>query len=244
MHSIPRRIQKATIPSKTVILNPTFLVCAEYTIGINEIVTKKSARPVKYDLVTKLSDEDEYEGEADNEEKEDNDDEEEDEIWNSIKDLSEEELAEEEADIHEAHGIMWEEMWEEYRARAKQGHVIEIILKVIRPRSFLKAPSGKAVFKVELVDSSEVILSVGKRMWQIRIPAECWDGIPNFLANKGWVLIGAKHDQPSREGSVDEYVKRFTHGVSAASYVVPILERIYLVEVDRREPNRIRLIDC
>jgi len=172
------------------------------------------------------------------------DDEAYDEIWNLIKDLSEEELAEEEADIHEAHGIMWEEMWEEYRARAKQGHAMEIILKVIRPGSSLKTPSGKAVFKVEAVDSSQVILSVGKRRWQIRVPADCWNGIPGFLANKGWVLIGARHDQPSPEGSVDEYVKRFTHGVSAASYVVPILERIYLVQVDRREPNKIRLIDC
>jgi len=80
--------------------------------------------------VTKLRDDDEYQDE------EDNNDEEEDEIWSTIKDLSEEELAEEEADWHEYHGILWEEMWEEYRARAKQGHVTEIILKVMRPGSF------------------------------------------------------------------------------------------------------------
>ena len=54
-------------------------------------------------------------------------------------------------------------------------------------------------------------------------------------------MIGATHGRPP-SGSFDEYLQQFTHGTSAASYVVPILEKIGLVQVDRKRPQKIRLV--
>jgi len=118
--------------------------------------------------------------------------------------------------------------------------VMDRILSKIPPGTVLKTPSGRASFEVEHVDSGGVMLRVGDG-WPIYAPKDCWEGIPDFLRGRGWVLIGATHGEPPH-GSLDDYLQQFTHGTSAASYVAPILERILLVKVDRRKPSKIRLV--
>lgn len=77
--------------------------------------------------------------------------------------------------------------------------------------------------------------------WPIHIPKDCWEGIPDFLRGRGWVLIGVTHGEPPH-GTLDDYLQQFTHGTSEASYVPPILERILLVQLDRSKPNKIHLV--
>ncbi|MEM2915631.1 MAG: hypothetical protein QXH91_09595 [Candidatus Bathyarchaeia archaeon] len=119
--------------------------------------------------------------------------------------------------------------------------VIERVVKAIRPGASFITPSGRSKFVVERVDYDGIKLRVGQG-WPISIKTECLQGIPSFLKGKGWVRIGATHGQPP-EGSLDEYLQKFTYGVSAASDVVPILEKIGIVEVNRKRPYRIRLIE-
>ena len=119
--------------------------------------------------------------------------------------------------------------------------VMDRILSMVSQGTVLRTPSGRASFKVERVDSEGVMLRVGAG-WPIRISKDCWEGVSDFLSRKGWVLIGATHGEPPR-GSLDDYLQRFTHGVSAASYVVPILERILLVQVKRSKPSKICLVE-
>ena len=119
--------------------------------------------------------------------------------------------------------------------------VMSRILSKISPGTVLRTPTGRASFKVEQVDSKGVMLRVGAG-WPLRISKDCWEGVPDFLSGEGWVLIGATHGEPPR-GSLDDYLQRFTHGVSAASYVVPILERVLLVQVKRSKPSKIRLVE-
>ena len=119
--------------------------------------------------------------------------------------------------------------------------VMDRILSKISPGTVLITPSGRASFKVEHIDSEGVMLSVGSG-WPIHISKACWEGIPDFLRGRGWVLIGATHGEPSH-GSLDDYLQRYTHGTSVASYVVPILERVLLVQVDSSKPGKIRLVE-
>jgi len=116
------------------------------------------------------------------------------------------------------------------------------ILRRIAPGTELKTPSRRVPFIVEKVDLGGVTLRVGRTGTKISIPAECWEGIPDFLRGKGWVLIGAVHGKPHK-GSLEDYLQRFTHGTSVASYVVPILEKASIVQVDRRRPGKVRLIN-
>lgn len=118
--------------------------------------------------------------------------------------------------------------------------VIERIVNAINPGASFITPSGRSKFVVERVDYDGIKLRVGQG-WHISIKAERLRGIPSFLKGKGWVRIGATHGQPP-EGSLDEYLQKFTYGVSAASYLVPILEKIGIVEVNQKRPYGIRLI--
>jgi len=120
-------------------------------------------------------------------------------------------------------------------------HVMDRILSKIPPGSLLRTPSGRASFMVEHVDARGVTLRVGAG-WTIYVPKDCWEGIPDFLRGRGWVLIGATHGDPPRD-SLDDYLQQFTHGTSAASYVASILERILLVQIDRHKPSKIRLLE-
>lgn len=119
--------------------------------------------------------------------------------------------------------------------------VIKRIMDQILPGTVLKTPSERSSFRVESIDSGGVMMRVGAG-WPIYVPKDCWEGIPDFLRGRGWVLVGATHGTPPR-GSLDDYLQRFTHGTSSASYVVPILERILLVQVKRSKPSQIRLIE-
>jgi len=123
--------------------------------------------------------------------------------------------------------------------------VMDIVLKMIKPGEVFRTPSGSATFIVEKVVEDGVVFKVGvRRQLEITVSADCLNDVPMFLERKGWVLVGARHDRSSPKGSFDEYLKRFAEprGISAASYVVPILERILLVQVDTRDHHRIRLI--
>lgn len=106
----------------------------------------------------------------------------------------------------------------------------------------LETPSKRRPFKILRIDSSGVVVEVGASKTPIPIPANCLNGIPDFLRGKGWVEIGATHQPPAPpRGSLDEYLQDYTRNISVASYVVPILERILLVEVDRTSPAKVRL---
>ena len=121
-------------------------------------------------------------------------------------------------------------------------NIIERIAKLIRPEEeLLKTPSGRSTFMIEAINSDGIKIRVGKG-WPILVKAECLRGIPSFLEGKGWVIIGSTHGKPPA-GSLDEYLQKYTHGVSVASYVVPILERIGIIEVNRKRPYRLRLIE-
>jgi hypothetical protein len=112
--------------------------------------------------------------------------------------------------------------------------------ETIRIGSPLKTPSGYAEFTVSNIRSNEVILEIGETKNELRIPAACFEGAPDFLRDKGWIRISAKHGEANVD-TFDGYVQGFTRGISAASYVAPILEEAGIVEIDRSRPAKLRL---
>ena len=121
--------------------------------------------------------------------------------------------------------------------------VFEKVTREIRAGMALRTPVRNAPFTIDSKDAKHIVFLVGTTT-RIKIPRACWDGIPNFLRGKGWVKIGAKHDvAPS--GTFEEYLDQYwsegkSHA-SGASYVVPVLEHLGIVEVDHRIPSKIKL---
>lgn len=106
--------------------------------------------------------------------------------------------------------------------------------------SVLRTPSGNAEFTMSNIRSNEVVIEIGKKKAELRIPATCFEVVPDFLRDKGWIRISSTHGT-ANVGTFDEYVQGFTHGTSAASYVAPILEEAGIVEIDRSRPAKLRL---
>jgi hypothetical protein len=84
------------------------------------------------------------------------------------------------------------------------------------------------------------------RKTNIEVSKQCWDGIPDFLKNKGWVLIGANHVVTDEldEGTLEKYLRKCTKSKSKhsqGSYVAPLLEHLGIVEVDHQRPSKVRL---
>ena len=120
---------------------------------------------------------------------------------------------------------------------------MSIIIKItqkIPVNSVIETPSGRSQFKIYHIDADRVMIQIGKKGNVLTIPASCFEEALGFLRGKGWIRIGAVHDV-AHKGAFDEYVQRFTHGTSAASYVAPILEKIGVVDIDRKRPAKIRL---
>ena len=121
--------------------------------------------------------------------------------------------------------------------------VMDVLASKLRPGTTLHTPARRKEFVVESISPIRVTLRVGpKGKSQIRIRAECWNGIPQFLQGTGeeWVKIGAVHEK-SKPKTLEEHTDRFV-SASAASYVAAVLERVGIVEIDRHKPCRVRLI--
>jgi hypothetical protein len=103
----------------------------------------------------------------------------------------------------------------------------------------LETSSGEQ-FNVTHVDSEKVLIVTGKKPSILKIPASALEETPDFLRGKGWLRIGATHEN-SEESTLDSFLKRFSSGTSWASYVAPLLELAEIVDLDRKRPAKIRL---
>lgn len=105
----------------------------------------------------------------------------------------------------------------------------------------IKTPSGRSTFTVYHIDGLRVMVQTGKNDSIITIPAQCFEDIPKYLNNKGWMKIGATH-QKDKEETLDSFIKKYTSGTSAASYVAPILELCGIIKIDRNRPAKVKLV--
>lgn len=119
--------------------------------------------------------------------------------------------------------------------------IIEKLKTKIVPGTIMRTPSGRAGFEIERVNDDGVTFRVGVGKWKTKVPAKCWEGIPAYLRGRGWVRIGASHET-AETGTLEAYLDQVVK-TSSSSYVVPVLEKIGIVEVDYNRPAKIRLIE-
>ena len=111
----------------------------------------------------------------------------------------------------------------------------------VSPDALFQTPSRRSSFIYKKSSQSKVYLEVGDSRTKISIPSLCFDTLPEYLEGKGWVRIGATHGMPP-QGSIDEYLQQLTGGLSVASYVLPILEELDIIEFNSTRPMKARYL--
>lgn len=120
-------------------------------------------------------------------------------------------------------------------------NVMRILMGKLKDGDKLGTPARSKEFTVEHISGAEVVLLIGKGR-ETKIPAECLNGIPNFLRGKDWVEIGAIHDYNCKPGSLEDYINNSKpEKTSVGNYVASILEHAGIVDIDRRPPSKVRL---
>lgn len=109
----------------------------------------------------------------------------------------------------------------------------------------LKTPSLNKPFTVKAVEADRVVFFI--KTMEIAVSKDSWNGLPDFLKDKSWVKIGAKHEASPYvdDFTLEKYLRKTTESKSKhsqASYVAPLLEYLRIVQVDRDRPTKIRLI--
>ena len=119
----------------------------------------------------------------------------------------------------------------------------DVLVQKLSGDTELKTPGG-ADFEVERVEQARLILRVGKIRFPLYLRLSCLDELAkecNRLPPNQWMRIGAIHGTPD-SSTLDSIVQKYTGGTSAASYLASILEYIEVAEINRKRPQRIRLL--
>jgi hypothetical protein len=66
------------------------------------------------------------------------------------------------------------------------------------------------------------------------------DGEPDLLRARDWVLIGSVYSTDSRQGSLDEHLKRYLKRATAG-WVAVVLETAAVITIDRSRPAQVKL---
>lgn len=120
-------------------------------------------------------------------------------------------------------------------------NVMRILMGKLKDGDILVTPVQGKEFIVKHISEVEVILVIGKSR-RTAIPAECLNGIPNFLKGMDWVEIGAIHDYVCKPGTLEDYINDSKpEKTSVGNYVASILEHAGIVDIDRKPPSKVRL---
>lgn len=120
------------------------------------------------------------------------------------------------------------------------GPVEKAVRGAISPGDQLSTPSGRGHFAVARYTADGLVLLLGEKEAWTPLPWRALEEAPHFLRGRGWVLIGSVYSMESRQGSLDEYLKRFLKRATAG-WVAVVLERAAVITVDRSRPARIKL---
>jgi hypothetical protein len=83
-------------------------------------------------------------------------------------------------------------------------------------------------------------LLLGEKQAWTPLPWRALEEVPSFLRARDWVLIGSVYSMDSRQGSLDEHLKRFLKRATAG-WVAVVLETAAVITIDRSPPARVRL---
>ena len=110
----------------------------------------------------------------------------------------------------------------------------------ITPGDVLATPSGRGQFTIARYTTDSLVLLLGENEARTPLPWRALEEIPDFLRGRNWVLIGGVYSTGSRQGSLDEHLKRYKKTVTAG-WVAVVLEKAAVITIDRSRPAQIKL---
>lgn len=105
----------------------------------------------------------------------------------------------------------------------------------------LHTPTRRQPFRVGRIDSTGVVLLLGRKEAHTLLTWGCLEGvIPYLRRHGGEAEIGGRYDTAPHEGTLDEYLKGFVNRATAG-WVAALLEAAGMVEIVREHPARVKL---
>lgn len=121
------------------------------------------------------------------------------------------------------------------------GPVRRAVRSRIAHGELLATPVQGRPFKVLEVDDKGVVLLLGAQEARTALSWECLEGVPLFLSGRGWVEIGSRFETVADPTTLDGYLKQWIKRATAG-WVAVVLERAGVLEIDRTQPARVRLL--
>lgn len=122
------------------------------------------------------------------------------------------------------------------------GKVEGAIRAAVHPGMTMYTPTQHEPFEVERIDAAGVALLLGKDRTRTDLPWNCWEGIPGYIARLGGdIRIGGQYKVEGNPGTLDAYLKPWSHGRATAGWVAVVLETAGVVEIVHVRPARVRL---
>jgi hypothetical protein len=120
------------------------------------------------------------------------------------------------------------------------GRVENAVRTAITPGDVLATPSGRGRFTVARYTTDSLVLLLGEKEAWTPLPWRALEEIPDLLRAHDWVLIGSVYSTDSRQGSLDEHLKRYLKRATAG-WVAVLLEKAAVITIDRSRPAQIKL---
>jgi hypothetical protein len=124
--------------------------------------------------------------------------------------------------------------------RSMAGRVESAVRTAITPGDVLATPSGRGRFTLARYTTDSLVLLLGEKEAWTPLPWRALEEIPDLLRTRNWVLIGSVYSTDSRQGSLDEYLKRYLKRATAG-WVAVVLEKAAVITIDRSRPAQIKL---
>jgi hypothetical protein len=124
--------------------------------------------------------------------------------------------------------------------RSVTGPVEKAVRGAVSPGDQLSTPSGRGRFTVARCTADGLVLLLGEKQAWTPLPWRALEEVPDFLRGRDWVLISGVYSTGSRQGSLDEHLKRFLKRATAG-WVAVVLETAAVITIDRSPPARVRL---
>jgi hypothetical protein len=100
-------------------------------------------------------------------------------------------------------------------------------------------PARAAPFVVAAVDDDGIVILLGAQETPTRIRWSALEEVVTSIPLDSWMPIGSSYSVAATPGTLDAILKRHVKRATAG-WVAAVLEAAGLVEIDRREPTRLR----
>jgi hypothetical protein len=122
------------------------------------------------------------------------------------------------------------------------GRIERAVRASVAPGAPLTTPTGRGHFTVARYTSDGLTFLLGAKEAWTPLPWRAMEGIPDFYAAGGWVLVGddSVYSTRGQPGTLDEYLKTYLKRATAG-WVAVVLEHAGVVAIDRSRPARVKL---